>query len=272
MTFWMSMVWSIVYAVAEMLPASGDAFLNAVSSFFAFRPFDSEVNIVRAFLSLGLTVGCCAAFYAELRMFFYGLTHAGGKYPTPNAKISKRLFSLILVGLLPMLIGFFIRSRLAALNGKMIWLAIATALNGVLMMVAAKYNKGSKIDKTITAGDAFFVGFTQLFSVVPGVSRTGLAILAGLTSGFESDFALQFSVMMGIPLYSISTLRYFGAGLGGFVFSHILLYLVCLVTTAAAAFGTVKLMRLVLAKSALDATAFFCFGAGTVMLVLSFIN
>jgi len=272
MTFWMSVVWGIVFAFAELIPCSGDTFLNALSNYFAFCPYDSEVNIVYFFLMTGLALACIAVFLPELRMFLYGLLHSNRKHPTPNEKISKRMFSLLLFSLLPMLLAVLIRKRLTGLENRMIWLSVATVLNGALVLVASKYNKGSKTDKTITIGDAVFVGISQVFSVVPGFSRTGVTLLAAMTSGFESDFALQYSVMLGIPVYLCMAFGYFVAGIGGFVLSHILLYILAAVFAAVSGYGTLKLLRWLLAKSYLDAAAFFCFGAGTVMLVLSFIN
>ncbi len=68
-----------------------------------------------------------------------------------------------------------------------------------ILFLADKCSKGNKKLGDITVKDSVFVGFFQSIALLPGVSRSGSTISAGLFSGFERETAVKYSFILGIP-------------------------------------------------------------------------
>lgn len=68
-----------------------------------------------------------------------------------------------------------------------------------ILLLADKCSKGKKKLGNITVKDSIFVGFFQSVALLPGVSRSGSTISAGLFSGFSRDTAVKYSFILGIP-------------------------------------------------------------------------
>lgn len=68
-----------------------------------------------------------------------------------------------------------------------------------ILLLADKCSKGNKKLGDITVKDSIFVGFFQSIALLPGVSRSGSTISAGLFSGFARETAVKYSFILGIP-------------------------------------------------------------------------
>ncbi len=68
-----------------------------------------------------------------------------------------------------------------------------------ILLLADKCSKGNKKFGDITVKDSIFVGFFQSIALLPGVSRSGSTISAGLFSGFARETAVKYSFILGIP-------------------------------------------------------------------------
>src|SRR4030042_2793999 len=76
---------------------------------------------------------------------------------------------------------------------------------GVLMLVAEKTNKHKHIEK-IGLKDAVIIGISQAFAIIPGVSRSGITISAGLFRGLEREASARFSFLLSTPIIAGATL------------------------------------------------------------------
>ena len=81
-------------------------------------------------------------------------------------------------------------------------IAFTLSLVAVLMILAERAKKGAQgsvIDK-ISRKDALIIGIAQAFAIVPGVSRSGITITAGLMRGYQRHEAARFSFLLGTPV------------------------------------------------------------------------
>lgn len=82
-----------------------------------------------------------------------------------------------------------------------IWMVAATlALFGVLLVVAERVGKQARGETELSFLDAFLIGTAQAFAVIPGVSRSGVTILAGLLLGLRRPAAARFSFLLATPI------------------------------------------------------------------------
>ena len=125
--------------------------------------------------------------------------------------------------------------------------------------------------KSASILDVVLVGCAQAVATVPGLSRSGTTISAGLARGFSREFAVKFSFLMSIP-----------AILGAFVLELVDLfqsqivfdpmYLVGMAVAAISGYLSICLLKFITRRGNFGGFCFYCWGAGLVTLILSLIK
>jgi undecaprenyl-diphosphatase len=116
--------------------------------------------------------------------------------------VSKRrnLLVLLAVGTVPAgLAGVFLGGYVSGSLRSPAVIAAMLVVFGLVMYVAEKFRKGKAMDR-ITLRDALFIGLAQAVALVPGVSRSGITISAGLVRGVAREEAARFSFLLSIPV------------------------------------------------------------------------
>lgn len=126
-----------------------------------------------------------------------------------------RLGLLIVIGSIPGgVIGLLAQDRLDAFfhsdtneNRAIVIIAVFLALFGILLWLADRYGREIRPLKSIRVPDAITIGAAQAVALMPGVSRSGVTLTAGLFRGFTRADAARFSFLLGIPLVSVAGLK-----------------------------------------------------------------
>ena len=121
-----------------------------------------------------------------------------------------------------------------------------------------------------TLGDAVVVGLAQMIAVVPGLSRSGTTISAGLLRGFDRNFAVKFSFLLSIPAVLganlVSLVKAFAVGVD---WSMAPKYLVGVLVAFVSGYFAIYLLRMIVQRGKFGGFAYYCWGAGLVTLILS---
>ena len=113
----------------------------------------------------------------------------------------RKLTALIFVSTIPtILIGYQCKRLVVRSASSHMFSGIGILLTGVILLVVDYSNiNGNKGTREANFGDAMWVGICQGISVLPGLSRFGLTISAGLFCGLSRKFAVKYSLLMSIP-------------------------------------------------------------------------
>ena len=84
-------------------------------------------------------------------------------------------------------------------NDMIIVPAICMLITAIFLLIADILEIGDKKPRDVSYGNAVAVGVAQGLSTMPGISRSGTTITAGLLCGFDKKFAVQYSFIMSIP-------------------------------------------------------------------------
>jgi undecaprenyl-diphosphatase len=197
MPWFQVVVLAVVQAVTEFLPISSSGHLVVVAALFeqSGSPIHDTltVNIV---LHLG-TLAAILAFYRRRIAELVGR--------------DRRVIGLLAVGTLPA----------AALGPLLRWVAggalqsplltgCMLLVTGVLLVGTTWFQPGAINCRELSYGRALLIGLFQALALLPGVSRSGATIAAGLASGLKRDEAAAFSFLLAIPVIG-------GAGLAELV-------------------------------------------------------
>ena len=203
MPIWQAVILGVVQGLAEFLPISSSAHLIIVPWLFGWQD-DGGVAFDVA-LHWGTLVAVIVVFWRDwIRLITAGLRSLSrGLLKEPDA----RLFWALVVASVPGAILGKLLNHLAEDKLRQPLLIAGTmAVMGMLLFVADRVGKKNQDAAQIGLPRAFGIGVAQAAALIPGVSRSGATITAGLFMGYDRESIARFSFLMSTPII-------FGAGL-----------------------------------------------------------
>jgi undecaprenyl-diphosphatase len=213
MEYLQAFVLGLVQGVTEFLPISSTAHLKVVPVVLGWG--DPGVAF-SAVIQLGSIVAVLGYFGRDLRQICLGSLKAlqQGKYHS----LPLRLAVGITLGTVPIVLaGVAIKiwlpdydhSPLRSLGA----IATASIVMGLLLAAAERWGTRHRDLPAVTLGDGIAMGVAQALALIPGVSRSGATLTAGLLLGMRRECATRFSFLLGIPAITLAGVVE-GIGLG----------------------------------------------------------
>lgn len=206
-----AIVLGAVQGLTEFLPISSSVHLIIVPWLFGWEPFGLAFDVA---LHIGTLSAVLIYFYRDLREIVLGVLRglpdiAHGRFPSdPMGRIGVFLglasFPAAIVGLLAesAIDEYFHQDPIS--TTAITISAVVLIVMGLLLGVADRYGRrrtaSNREFRTIGLGDALLVGCAQAFALLPGVSRSGSTITAGLFAGLSRPVAARFSFLLGVPI------------------------------------------------------------------------
>jgi len=193
--------------VTELFPISSLGHSILVPALFHW-PIDREADWFLPFvvvLHLGTALALLLYFWRDWVQLIGGWLNAKGGTGNPQA----RLLWLLVVGSIPAgLLGLLLAHKIKALFGGFTFAAVALMLNGV-MLVLGDFWKNRRATRDLSAlgyKRALLVGAAQALALIPGFSRSGATLVAGLGVGLEYEAAARFSFLLATPIIAAAGL------------------------------------------------------------------
>ena len=266
----------LIQGVAEFLPISSSGHLSFFQTFFGLVDVEHDNIFFDVLLHLGTLVAVFIAYrsdIAELIQEFF-LMFPGTRGCKSKANIpARRMIFLLIIATLPLLLVLPVKSKVEGLYTNTFFIGFAFILTGILLAVSDRFRNGGKTERNATVLDALVVGIGQAIAVVPGLSRSGTSITAGLSRGFDREFAVRFSFLMSIPaILGANLLSLIDAVGAGIDWSLMPVYLVGMVVAGVSGYASIRLLKYIANKGRFGGFAYYCWGAGIVTLILSMIQ
>jgi undecaprenyl-diphosphatase len=199
-------VLGMVQGLTEFLPISSTAHLKVIP--IALGWGDSGVAFT-AIIQLGSIAAVLWYFWADLSQIGWGMVKAvrTGDYESQEF----RLAAGIALGTIPIIIGgamlkIFVpdldNSPLRSLEA----IAVASIVMALLLALAERLGTHRRKFEEITKQDGILMGLAQALALIPGVSRSGSTLTAGLFLDLERSTAARFSFLLGIPAITLAGL------------------------------------------------------------------
>jgi undecaprenyl-diphosphatase len=198
-----AIVLGIVQGLTEFLPISSTAHLRIVP---AFAGWDDPGAAFTAVVQLGTMAAVLLYFRHELwniaRAFLIGL-----RDPRQRASLDFRMGVLIIIGTIPIAIfGFIFKDQIESGARDLYVIGTALIVLGLVLLWAEKVGTRTRELDSLTTRDGIVIGFAQAAALVPGVSRSGSTISAGLFLGFNRPAAARYSFLLSVPAVVLSGL------------------------------------------------------------------
>ena len=177
------LILSLIQGITEFLPISSSSHLILVSEYLNFKEQGLSVDVS---LHIGSFIAVLTYFHKEILEFIN----------------NRKLFLKIFISSIPvMLVGFIlVETNLINKIRNLQVISWTTIIFGVLLYISDKCSLEKKIDKSFTYKSALFIGLFQVLSLIPGVSRSGIAITAARILKFKRYDAAKVSFLLSIPI------------------------------------------------------------------------
>jgi undecaprenyl-diphosphatase len=187
-----------VQGLSEFLPISSSGHLIMVPYLLGWPPHSQAFDLA---LHLGTCIALGWFFWADwlalIRGFAHGLVSAEARFKDPNW----RLAVLVLIGSIPAgIIGIVAEKPVEELLRSPVLNAGLLIVFGLVLWAADRFASLKRSMDELVGIDALIMGLAQALALMPGVSRSGITITAGLVRGLDRTTAARFSFLMSGPI------------------------------------------------------------------------
>ncbi|MET0866424.1 MAG: undecaprenyl-diphosphate phosphatase [Nakamurella sp.] len=199
MTLIQAIILGIVEGLTEFLPVSSTGHQTIVAGLMGLQIDDPSITSFIAVIQVGAIAALVIYLRKDIGRLFMawirGLADAGAR-----RNPSYREAWMVIIGSIPIaLVGVLGRDLIKGPLRSLWVVAIALIVWGFVMLVAEAVAKQDRHEKDIGLKDALIIGFTQALALVPGISRSGATISAGLMLGLDRVTASRYGFLLGIP-------------------------------------------------------------------------
>lgn len=290
MNIFYAILLGFIQGVTEFLPVSSSGHLAIAQILFNIEEADLLFDVL---LHVGTLLAIFIVFYKDiLRLIIAGFSAVGCacynlyvlvsnlfrkeeklEYKVVFSNGYRKFAILIVVSCIPTaIIGFLDRHIVEELSKILIVPGICLIITGGILLLAQYLGGGDKRPKETTFIDALIVGVAQGVATLPGLSRSGATLSAGLLCGFERKYAVKYSFILSIPAVLGSLILELKDVDFTLVSSE---YIICSVVgmTVAALVGFVciKVMLLVVRRNSFIGFSIYCFALGLISIVVWFV-
>jgi undecaprenyl-diphosphatase len=199
MSIWEAIVLGIVEGLTEFLPVSSTGHITIASKLLGHEIDDHSITGFTAVIQSGAIAAVIVYFWSDLfrvgKAWFRGLAK-----PEHRGEFDHRMGWYLIVGSLPIcIVGFLARDIISGPLRSLWWVAGSLIGWSFVMVAAERLASQARPLEKITFKDSLVMGLVQCLSLIPGVSRSGATISAGLFRGLDRVASTRMAFLLGIP-------------------------------------------------------------------------
>lgn len=272
-----SLTWAVILGVVqgltEFLPVSSSGHLVIVQGLAGVKMPGISFEVA---VHLGTLLAVLIALWPDVKTLLGGLTAPappGPRHPSRRGS-GRRLLAMMVVAFLPTgVIGLAGKDLFERLFDSPRAAAWALLVTGTILAVTPSLLGGRTRLLEVKGRQALLVGTAQGLAIVPGLSRSGLTIAAGLAAGLEPDAAARFSFLLSVPAIlgaaAVDSLDLLGSGALPVPAAPLLLGAF---TATLTGIVSVRWMLSLVRRGRLRPFAYYCWALGILTLALTYLR
>ncbi|HEY4277306.1 MAG TPA: undecaprenyl-diphosphate phosphatase [Conexibacter sp.] len=199
MDIFQAIVLGAVEGVTEFLPVSSTGHLTILESAFGFRIDDPSITAFTAIIQVGAVLALILFMRDDIQRiltaFFRGLAHADKR-----ADVDFRFAISVLLGSIPIgVVGVLFQDQIETTLRSLWFVGTALILWSFAMFYADLNATQERHERDVTRRDTVIIGIAQCLALIPGVSRSGATMSAGLLRGLDRVTVTRLSFFLSIP-------------------------------------------------------------------------
>jgi undecaprenyl-diphosphatase len=198
-------VLGVVQGITELLPISSTAHLRVIPGLLGWKDPGSAFS---AAMQLASFIAVVSYFFSDIKLLLVDGLRAA--YQRDFKDESWRLLLGLILGTVPIVVaGALLRHVLnrcdSPLRGLMV-IGISSLVMALLLALSEKLASHARRFSDLRLADCIWVGLAQMLALIPGVSRSGATLTAGLFLGMQRETAARFSFLLGLPAITLAGL------------------------------------------------------------------
>ncbi|MDR3692423.1 MAG: undecaprenyl-diphosphatase UppP [Fimbriimonas sp.] len=228
-SYFQALILGILQGITEFLPVSSTAHMRIASQLL----FGADAGAAfSAIAQLGPIVAIVAYFRKDLSRYAAGIMRTKSPSKLAGMDLDARLGWFTVLGTLPLMVfGVLLEKKVDTTFRSLYVVAISLIGLALVLIWAEKVGKRKDDLEVLDLRRSQIIGWAQVLALVPGASRSGVTITAGLFAGLDRESAARFSFLLSIPaitaagLYKIGRVlmqsHSFGGQLGPYLLSAV---------------------------------------------------
>ncbi len=276
MSVWNAIILGLVQGITEFLPVSSSGHLSILNNLFDLTSTDDGHLLFDVLMHLGTLAAVFVCYWQDIVRMFYevlGLINVGPlagqrqrHYP------GARTFIMIVFATLPLVLVLPVHKMIETLYYHNVFIGLALVLTGCMLFVADKMKPGTKTAGGMTISDALIIGLCQCVATIPGLSRSGTTITAGIATGLDREFAVKFSFLLSIPaVLGANIVTLVDAFQQGVDIANVPAYLIGMVAAMLSGIGAISFIKRLASKGKFGGFAYYCWVMGVLSIILTMI-
>ena len=267
-----AMIVGLVQGLTEFLPVSSSAHLIFIQHLLGLSDASVGFDVL---LHVGTLVAVFVYFFKDIVLMIYafflslGDLFKGKFLEGIKDEPYKKLAWLVIIATIPVgVVGLLFNDAVTAMFTGITIPAFFLLITGVLLYVSQRMNNGGIDQSNIGLKEAIIMGCGQAIAIMPGLSRSGTTIAAGLFSDLDKEFAARFSFLLSIPAIlgaALVQIKDIGA-----VDANIGAYIAGFIVAAISGYFAIKFLLKLIQEKSLDVFAYYCWIVGAIILIGSF--
>lgn len=267
-----AVILGVVQGLTEFLPVSSSGHLVIFQHLFNLKEPEVLFNVG---VHMGTLVAVIIFFRKDLhRMiasifrFLNGMLQKKASFADAAPDNDIKLALLIIAGTLPtVILGLAFHTIVDRIFSSVVLVGLMLIVTGSLLILTVRIKNNGKGVERFSIKDALIIGLVQGISIIPGISRSGSTIAAGLFLGLERETSARFSFLLAIPAIIGAAILEF-KDITTYPSAQIIPMLIGAATSCLVGYGALGSLVYIVKKGRLHYFAPYCFLAGVIALMM----
>lgn len=192
----------LLQGLTEFLPVSSTAHMAIAPQLLGWQDPGAAFS---AIAQLGPIVAIILYFRADLARYLQGIVRTKSPLNIPRNDVDARLGWFVLIGTIPLAIfGVLLEHKIDTSFRSLYVIAFSLIALALVLWMAERSSKHNRPLESLTFPQSLIIGLAQVLALVPGASRSGVTITAGLFQGLDRESAARFSFLLSIPAITLA--------------------------------------------------------------------
>ncbi len=214
LNIFISFLLGIIQGLTEFIPVSSTAHIRILPAFISINDVGSAYTAV---IQLGSLFALIIFFYKDLYQFVYqSIVAIQKEFSKKNAilhifvdfsswSFEAKMPIYLIIGTIPISVaGLLLKDWIKGPFRSLYIIAGTLIFFAILLYISDQIGKKNKTIKEINLMDVLWIGIAQSFALIPGASRSGVTLMAGLFLNLDRESSMRFSFLLSIPAIALS--------------------------------------------------------------------
>lgn len=193
-----AIILGIVEGITEFLPISSTGHLTITEKLLGYQIDAPEITAFTAVIQIGAILAAVIYFWKDIIRILSAWWR--GLFNHSERGLDYKFGWSVIIGSVPIVLAALVFKDQVETVFRSLWFVVAGLIGwSVVLWIADKKGTETKQEKDVTWKDTLIIGLTQCIALIPGVSRSGATISAGLLRGIDRVTATRLSFFLGIP-------------------------------------------------------------------------